>query len=277
MPSGDQPSTEEKEMSFVDHLEELRWHVIRSVSAILIFTVVAFLNKYLVFHELLLGPSRPDFLTYRLFCKLGDYLHYPEMCIQKLDFIIQSRQMTGQFTTHLTVSFFVGTVVAFPYIFWELWRFIRPGLYSTERSVTRGAVAFVSILFITGILFGYYILSPLSINFLANYKVDESIENQIDLVSYMSTLVMMVLACGLMFQLPMVVLVLSKIGILTPAFMRAYRRHAFLVILIVSAILTPSPDAFSQMLVAIPLYFLYEMSIFISAREAKKRRMAPAD
>jgi sec-independent protein translocase protein TatC len=259
-----------KEMSFLDHLEELRWHLIRSIVAILVFTVVAFVSKDFVFGVLILGPAKTDFFTYRILCLLGDYLDISTLCIDKLNFTLQSRQMTGQFAMHITSSFVVGFIVAFPYVFWEIWRFVKPGLYEKEISAAKGSIWVVTTLFALGILFGYYIISPLSINFLANYQLDPSIQNQFDITSYISTLIMMVLASGLMFQLPVVVYVLTKIGILTPAFMRTYRRHAVVFILIVAAFITPSPDIFSQMLVAIPLYILYEASIFVSAWELRK-------
>jgi sec-independent protein translocase protein TatC len=193
-------------------------------------------------------------------------LEQPFLCVEKLSFIIQSRTLTGQFTTHIGVSFVAGLVIAFPYVFWEIWQFVKPGLYPKERSMTRGSVFYVSLLFFMGISFGYWILSPLSINFLANYQIDESIQNEIDLLSYIEMLVMMVLACGLMFQLPMVVLVLAKAGLVTADFLRMYRRHAILIIVVVAAILTPSPDMFSQIIVALPIYMLFEMSILLAAR-----------
>ena len=267
---------DEKEMTFLDHLEELRWHIIRSLAAIVFFGVVAFLCKRIVFHHLILGPSRPDFWTYRMMCKVGQALGTPDLCIDKLAFSIQSRTMTGQFTTHITVSFILGLILAFPYAFWEIWRFVKPGLHSKERNITGGAVFYVSLLFAAGVLFGYYILSPLSINFLANYTVDESILNEFDLLSYINTLIMMVLACALMFQLPMLVYVLSKTGLVTPYLMRHFRRHAIVVILVIAAILTPSPDMFSQVIVALPIYFLYEISIYISAVVERGRRKKTA-
>jgi sec-independent protein translocase protein TatC len=190
--------------------------------------------------------------------------------VEKLAFIIQSRTLTGQFATHIGVSFVVGLIVGFPYVFWEIWQFVKPGLYPKERNMTRGSVFFVSLLFFLGISFGYWILSPLSINFLANYQIDESIQNEVDLLSYIETLVMMVLACGLMFQLPMVILVLAKAGIVTASFLKIYRRHAILVIVVVSAILTPSPDMFSQVIVAFPIYMLYELSILLAARVERR-------
>lgn len=256
-------------MTFLDHLEELRWHVIRALGSIFVFSVIAFFSKDFIYGTVILGPSRPDFWTYRMFCKAALWLDTPSLCIDKLNFTLMARQMTAQFTMHITQSFVIGLIVAFPYAFWELWRFIKPGLHGNEIKVSRGATFFVSLLFITGILFGYYVVSPMAINFLANYQLHESILNQFDFTSYMSTLIMTTLACGIMFQLPMVVYVLSKIGFVSPGLMRRFRKHSFLGILILSAILTPSPDIFSQLLVAIPLFFLYEISIFISASVAR--------
>ena len=259
----------ESGMSFLDHLEVLRWHLLRSLAAVLILSIVAFFSKRLIFHDIILAPARTDFWTYRMMCKMAAYLDQPFLCVDRLSFTIQSRTLTGQFSTHIMTAFIVGIVVAFPYVFWEIWRFVKPGLYSKERQLTRGAVFFVSLLFFTGISFGYWILSPLSINFLANYQIDESIQNEIDLLSYIETLVMMVFACGLMFQLPMVVLVLAKGGLISSSLMRTFRRHAVVLILVVSAILTPSPDMFSQILVALPIYLLYEISIVLAARVEK--------
>ena len=260
-------------MSFLDHLEALRWHILRSLSAIIILMIVAFFSKKLLFHDIILGPSRPDFWTYRFLCKLSVYLDQPFLCVEKLSFIIQSRTLAGQFSTHIWVSFVTGFVLAFPYMFWEIWHFVKPGLYPKERAMTRGAVFFVSLLFFTGISFGYWILSPLSINFLANYQIDESIQNEIDLLSYIETLMMMVLACGLMFQLPMVVLVLAKAGLVNVSFLKTYRKHAILIIVIVSAILTPSPDMFSQIIVALPIYGLYELSILLAGKVEKQNAL----
>lgn len=260
----------EKEMSFLDHLEELRWHVVRSVISIAVFSILAFVSKDFVFNKVILGPSRTDFWTYQMLCKLSDVLHSSVFCISELPFTIQSRQMTGQFTMHITSSLVIGLIMAFPYAFYEIWKFISPGLYDTERKLTRGAVFFVSFLFLSGILFGYYIVSPLSINFLANYRLDESILNEFDIISYVSTISMLVLACGIMFQLPVVAYFLSEAGFITPQIMRTYRRHAFVVILILSAILTP-PDVISQMLIALPLLLLYQVSISLSAMVLRRK------
>ncbi len=171
-------SSSENEMSFIDHLEELRWHLIRSVASILVFAIAAFVSKDFIFHDLILGPSRADFFTYRKLCELGTYLGRSGLCIDKISFTLQSREMSSQFTTHMTVSAIIGLVLAFPYTFWEIWRFIKPGLYEREQKNSRGAVFFVSLLFFSGTLFGYFIAAPLSINFLASYQVDPSILNE---------------------------------------------------------------------------------------------------
>jgi sec-independent protein translocase protein TatC len=253
----------EHEMSFIDHLEELRWHIVRALASIIVFAVGAFMAKTFVFHDLILGPSRPDFYTYRKLCELGNYLGNKELCIDKISFTLQSREMSSQFTTHITVSLIIGLILAFPYAFWEIWRFIEPGLYPNERKNSRGAVFFVTILFLIGVFFGYFIAAPLSINFLASYTVDPSILNEFDLSSYIGTLTRMTLACGIMFELPMIVFFLAKAGIASPELMRLYRRHAIVVILIVAALISP-PDVLSMTIFALPLVGLYEVSILIA-------------
>ncbi len=253
------------EMTFIEHLEELRWHVIRAVGAILIFTIVAFIYIEEIYNKIILAPSKGDFWTYRMLCKLADFTGAEGLCIQKLDFELQSREMAGQFTMALLSSVILGLLFAFPYSFWEVWRFIKPGLKSSERKAARGAVFYVTFLFLSGVLFGYYIVAPLAINFLANFQLDPSIKNQFDITSYIGLISILTLACGLTFQLPVVAFVLSRIGFLNPRFMREYRRHAFVVILILAAVITPSPDVLSQVLVAMPLTLLYEVSIWVSA------------
>lgn len=272
----DQIQEEEEGMSFLDHLEALRFHLLRSVAAILVFSVIAFLAKSVVFGIIILGPSKVDFLTYRVLCDVAGWLNVPALCIDELPFTIQSRQMTGQFSMHMTSSFIVGFIVAFPYVFWEFWRFISPGLYDKEKNAASGAVFFVSFLFLLGAAFGYYVLAPLSINFLANYQLDPTILNEFDITSYVTTLVMLVLASAIMFQLPVVVYFLSMSGLVTSKMLKAYRRHSIVVILIVSAIITP-PDVVSQLLIAMPILVLYEVGISIAKRLEKKRAIAAAE
>ncbi|MGI4734020.1 MAG: twin-arginine translocase subunit TatC [Janthinobacterium lividum] len=253
----------EAEMSFIDHLEALRWHIIRAAIAVVVFSLVAFFSKEFLFHTLILGPSRSDFWTYRMLCKLGTLVGSEGACENQVNFIIQNREMSGQLAMHISTSFMAGICLTFPYLFWELWRFIKPGLYPHERQNSQGAVFFVSVLFVLGLLFGYYIAAPLSINFLASYTVDSSIENQIDLQSYLSTLTTMTLSCAFVFELPMIVFFLAKAGLVTPEIMRLYRKHAIVVILIVAAIITP-PDVTAQIIVTIPILLLYELSIYIA-------------
>lgn len=264
--------SEQNEMTFLEHLEQLRWHLVRGGAAVLIFMVLAFVAKEIVVDTILLGPSRLDFWTYQRLCDLSHALGTSDaFCVNELPFVIQSRTMTGQFTMHLLVSAVAGLILAFPYLFWEIWRFIKPGLYANEARKARGAVFFVSFLFALGVGFGYFIVSPLSINFLSNYQMSSTILNEIDISSYVKTVTMLVLACAIMFQLPMVALFLSRAGLLTPDTMRVYRRHALVVILVLSAIITP-PDIISQIMLALPIYGLYEISIRISAAVQRKAK-----
>lgn len=251
------------EMSFLEHVEVLRWHIIRSVIAVFVLAIAAFLSKDFVFGTLILGPSRLDFLTFRLLCDASDWLNSDALCITDMPFILQSRKMTGQFTMHISSSIIVGFIAAFPYVFWEIWRFVRPGLYSKEKNTARGTVFIVSVLFFIGVLFGYYIISPLIVNFLGHYTLHESIANEFDIASYVGTVTTLVLVCGLMFQLPVVIYFLTKVGIVTPDLLVMYRKHALIVILFLGALLTP-PDVTSQVLIAVPLFVLYQFSIVVS-------------
>lgn len=263
--------SDEKEMSFLDHLEELRWHVVRSVSAIFIFMIVAFLAGPWIFENIVFAPARVDFVTFRYLCKVGHALGMVEsLCVDIIPFKVQSRFMTGQFTMHLTAAFVLGFVIAFPYVFWEMWRFITPGLQFKERKNSRWAVASVSFLFLVGISFGYFIMSPLAVWFLSSYSISDMISNEFDITSYVSTITALIFGSGLLFQLPVVVYFLSQIGIVTPTLMRQYRKHALIGILVLGAIITP-PDPLSQSLISLPLYLLYEISILISASVVRRK------
>ncbi|MEA5459703.1 twin-arginine translocase subunit TatC [Arcicella sp. LKC2W] len=264
--------TEGTEMSFIDHLEELRWHIIRSLIAIFVFTIGAWVFQKEIFGGIIMAPSKSEFWTNRMLCKLADLTGVDGLCFKQADFILQSREVSGQFMMALTQSIMVGLLLSFPYFFWEIWRFVKPGLKEKEAKAARGAVFWVSVLFFTGVAFGYYVVSPMAINFLASFKLDDAIQNQFDINDYISLLSTMTLACGITFQLPMIAYVLSMVGILTPQFMREYRRHALVVILIIAAIITPSPDMISQLLVTLPLLGLYEISIGVSARVNKQRQ-----
>jgi sec-independent protein translocase protein TatC len=268
----EEPVEEGVEMSFLEHLEELRWHIIRAVGAIFVFALIAFIFIKDIYKHVILAPSRTDFWTYRQLCKLSDFTGYADLCVKKLDFKLQALGMADQFTMSITSSAIIGICFAFPYAFWELWRFIKPGLKTAERKAARGATFYVSLLFLMGLFFGYYIVSPLVINFLANYQLDEAIQNQYDITSYIGTLITLSLGCALMFQMPIVAFVLSKVGVLTPSFMRSYRKHAFIVILVISGLITPSPDIYSQLLMALPLVLLYEVSIWVSGSIERARQ-----
>ena len=268
----------EKEMSFLDHLEELRWHLIRSTIAVVVLGLLAFVFKDFIFNTLIFGPKHPDFPTYRMFCNISRSLGMDTFCFQEMPFRIQSRTMAGQFSAHMWTSIYAGIIVAFPYILYEFWRFISPGLKEKERKSSRGFIVIASLLFFLGVLFGYYLITPLSINFLGNYQVSEEVFNDFDLDSYISLVRTSVLACGIVFELPIIMYILTKIGLVTPEILRKYRKFALIIVLILSAVITP-PDIVSQIIVAIPILILYEVSIYISRivirnqkREERRRK-----
>jgi len=239
--------------------------------------IVAFCFKNVLFNDIVLAPKNPTFITNRLLCEFGHYLAQhinlknPDvLCINTKPVNLISIKMAGQLTTHITVAMVAGLILAFPVIIREFWMFFKPALHSNEAKHARGAVLASSLLFFTGVLFGYFLLAPLSIYFLTSYKISPDVVNQINVRSFIGTLTSICLATGVVFELPIVAFFLTKIGIITPAFMRKYRKHAIVVIFIVAAIITP-PDVFSQTLVAIPLLVLYEVSIFISARVMKQK------
>lgn len=257
-------------MTFLDHLEELRWHLVRSVVAILVGGVIAFMFPHILFDVIVFGPTSSDFITYRLLCRLADAISLPALCLGKLPFSeFASIQMASQFTWHIWASLIAGFIVAFPYVAWEIWRFIKPALHEGEQKKITGIVIYISLLFLSGIAFGYFLLAPLTVNFLGNYDVMGKVVNQPVFTSYISTILMVVLGCGILFELPVFIYFLAKIGIVSPEFLKKYRRHAIIIILLLSAIITP-PDIASQVLVAIPLGFLYEVSIMIARRVYKK-------
>ncbi len=259
------------EMSFLEHLEALRWHLMRSVIVVVLAAIVLFFYREIVFDYFLFAPKHPDFWTYRQLCRLSEYLNLGDsLCIKDMPFDLINTQLSGQFTMHIWVSFVAGFILAAPYVLWELWRFVKPALHDKEKKYSRGVVFYSSILFFLGVLFGYYVIVPLSVNFLGTYQVSSDVKNMIAMDSFISTVTTITFATGLVFELPIVVYFLTQIGIMTPQFMRTYRKHATVVILIVAAVITPSPDITSQLLVAFPLYLLYELSIFVSMYVVKK-------
>lgn len=258
------------EMSFLEHLEVLRWHLVRAFGSVFIFAIMAFVFKSFVFDTLILAPSNADFFTNRLLCNLATKLDMPMLCINQETLSFQNIKMSGQFTTHIWVSFVVGIVVAFPYIFWEFWRFVKPALYAKEVKHSRGAIFFTSILFTVGILFAYYIICPLSVHFLGTYQVSDKVENIVNLGSYISTITSIVLAGGVIFELPVFIYFLAKVGLVSSGFLQKYRKHSIVVALLLAAVITP-PDIISQLLVCLPLIVLYEAGISIAKRIEKKR------
>lgn len=257
-----------KEMSFLNHLEELRWTLIRATSAIFGFGIIAFMLKGFIFNSIILAPKNVNFWTYRFMCNLSKSFGTEGLCVDEIPFVVQSRTMAGQFSAHIWTSIAAGFIMAFPFIIWEVWKFIKPALYKKEQ---KGAAVFITIssfLFFVGILFGYYIITPLSVNFLGSYTVADEVKNNIDLSSYIGLLKASVLASGMIFELPIIIYFLSKMGLVTPTFLKKYRKYALILVLILAAIITP-PDIISQIIVAIPMLILYELSIFISARVLK--------
>jgi len=262
------------EMTFIQHLEVLRYHLMRSAIAILVLAIAAFVNKSFLFDTVIFGPKRSDFFTFQKLCEFSGFLSekVPSLvedasllCIGQDFPALQNIDMAGQFTSHIMVSLIAGLVLSFPYILWELWRFIKPGLEKNESQYARGLVFWASLLFSTGVLFGYYVIAPLSVNFFFTYSISSEVQTLPTLSAYVSTVTGVVLAAGIVFELPLIVYFLSKVGILSPEILRKYRKHFVVAALILSAIITP-PDIFSQILVTIPLVILYEISIRISGR-----------
>ncbi|OYQ32156.1 twin-arginine translocase subunit TatC [Flavobacterium cyanobacteriorum] len=258
-------------MSFLDHLEELRWLLVRSSIAIVICGCIAFTFSDFIFDEIIFAPKDGDFITYRFFCDLANkYDLDKSFCIKQLPFEIQSRTMDGQFSTDIWTSITAGFILAFPFILWEFWKFISPALYDREKKYAVVFIITTSILFFIGVLFGHYLITPLSLNFLGNYKISDVVKNDIDLDSYLSLVKTTAVSCGLVFEMPVIMYFLAKIGLVSAGFLRNYRRYAYVIILIIAAIVTP-PDVVSQLIVTIPLVILYEVSILIAARMNKKR------
>ncbi len=266
---------EQKDMSFLDHVEELRWHLVRSTVAVFLVAIVAFILKDIVFNTILFAPKDPNFFTYRFFCTVSKFFGTEGLCITEMPFTFQSLAMAEQFSIHIWTSITAGFIVAFPFIIWEFWKFISPGLYENERKGARSFIIISSFLFFVGVLFGYYVVTPLSVNFLGNYSISDMVERNIKIGSYIALVRSSVLASGLIFELPIIMYFLTKMGLITPEFLKKYRKHALVLVLILAAIITP-PDIISQVIVAIPILILYEISIYISKIVIKRERKKEA-
>ena len=269
-------SKQQNDMSFLNHLEVLRWTLVRSSLAVFAFGIIAFLMKNFIFNSILLAPKDPSFVTYRFLCSVSQSFGTNGLCIDEIPFIVQSRTMAGQFSAHIWTSITFGFIMAFPYIVYEVWKFLKPALYEKERKNAKSFIIITSLLFFTGILFGYYVITPLSINFLGSYRVADEVKNNFDLSSYTGLLKASCLSAGFIFELPIVIYFLTKMGLVTPEFLKKYRKYALVLVLILAAIITP-PDIISQVIVAIPMIVLYEVSIKISRYIIKKEEKKKKD
>jgi len=260
----------EAEMSFFDHLEVLRWHIIRSVIAIVVFALLSFSFYDFVFDDVIMGPKNLNFWTYRMMCKLGTLLNIDGFCVDRIPFNLINTNMAGQFMLKINSCLLMAVAMGFPYLLFEIWLFVKPALTEIEKTSARGFVFYSTVLFVIGALFGYYIVVPLSVNFLSNVSLSEEIVNQITIESYLTLVATLTLGCGIIFLLPIVIFVLSKLGLMTPAFMKASRRYAIVIILIIAAIITPTADVITLLTVSAPMFLLYELSIIVSANVHKK-------
>lgn len=261
-------------MSFIDHLEELRGHLIRSVVAIVVGAIVIGIYQDFFIKKVLLGPTHADFPTYGVLCKVGRYLNIEKaLCMNGIDIKMQSTGVTTQFGTLISVMLIGGIIIAFPYIFWEFWKFIKPALTKKELQNTSGVIFWVSLMFFVGVFFGYFVVAPYTLNFFGNFQLDENIENRWTIASYFDTLIPLILGAGLAFQLPLLMVFLAKIGIVSATYLRKVRKYSIVIIMIVAAVITPGPDVISQLTVAIPLLFLYEISILLTRKIERKKKL----
>jgi sec-independent protein translocase protein TatC len=261
--------SQEQEMSFIDHLEELRWHIVRSLIAIIMVAILLFINMNWFFDTIILGPIRKDFISYSGLCRFSHWIRIGDaLCMPTIDTKLQATTFGSQFISSITIAFVGGFIIGFPYVFWEFWKFVKPALTPRELKTTRGAIFWVSFFFFTGAAFGYFLLAPFTFSFLANYQLGQAgiLETRPMLSDYVDNLINITLGAGIAFQLPVVAYVMTRIGLITPSFLKTYRKYAFVAILVVAAIITPSPDWMSQMIVCVPLVLLYELSIVISKR-----------
>ena len=255
---------------FWEHIEELRTYVIRSVIAIVISSFIAFFYKSFIFDSIILAPGKPSFITYLVLCKLSVLLNTPDLCVTKIPIQYINIDLGGQFRFHILISIVAGLIFSFPFVFYQFWLFIKPALTQNEIKKSRGIVFYISALFIIGVLFGYYVITPLTVNFLASYELSPLIKNYITIDSYITSVTTLTFSMGLVFELPILIYFLSKIQIITPKFLKKYRKHAIVLLFLIAGFITPSTDMFTQTIVALPLVMLYELSIFISKKSTKE-------
>ena len=268
--------TLEAEMSFFDHLEALRWHLIRASIAIVIITGFVFAYYDWIYDTIIMGPSRESFWTYRTMCNVGNAIGR-NFCFSKFSIQLINTEMAGQFTLQINSSLMIGITLGIPYLLWEIWRFVKPALHEKERKAATGFVFYATMLFFLGVLFGYYVITPMSLHFLATYTVSASIQNLFSIDSYISSVATLTLATGVVFELPILIYILASLGVMTPHLMRSTRRYAIVIILIIAAVVTPTPDMLTMTVVSIPLFVLYEVSILVAAAVEKRKLKKAAE
>ena len=268
-----QQGDEDAEMSFIDHLEALRWHIVRSVAAVLVFAIAIFLNIDWIFDKVIMGPSQEGFISYKLFCAFSHKIGLSDsLCMPPISMNIQVTTVSGTFMSSISIAAVGGILAAFPYLCWEVWRFVKPALKEQELKHTRGIIFWISFFFFLGAAFGYFMLAPFTFNFLYNYSLgtQQILDYKPVLSDYLDSIIDITVGSGVAFELPMASWVLARMGLLTAGFLRSYRKYAYIALLVLAAIITPSPDWGSQMIVCIPLFLLYEISVIIAARVNKK-------
>lgn len=263
----------ESDSSFWSHLDVLRKYLFRSILAIFIFSILAFIYKDFVFSKIILLPGNTDFFTYRAFCYIGQNLGIDGFCFEAFKVSLINTELGGQFRYHLMISLISGIILSFPFMAFQLWLFVRPALSDKELNSSRGIIFYITLLFVFGVLFGYYLVAPLTINFLATYQLSSDIQNMITISSYISILTILTLSMGIVFELPVLIYFLTKIGLLTSNLLRRYRRHSIVVIAILAAFITPSGDMFSMILVGFPIWVLFEISIYVSKSVERNKKI----
>jgi sec-independent protein translocase protein TatC len=265
--------TAKKEMSFIQHLDELRGHLFKSALAIAIGAIVMAVYNSFIVKKILMGPTHKDFPTYGILCKIGQHLGLgAKLCMEQINVQMQSTTVAGQFGVYFNIILIGGFILAFPYVFWQFWTFVRPALTKKELKNSSGVIFWVSLLFFTGTLFGYFVIAPYTINFFSNFSLDDNIENKWTIASYFNTIVPLIMGAGLAFQLPLVMFFLAKIGVVSASYLRRVRKYAIVIMLVLAGIITP-PDMLSQIICTIPLMFLYEISILLCVKVEKKRKL----
>lgn len=265
-------AAQQKEMSFLGHLEELRWHLVRSAAVIIILAIAFFVYSEQVYDYFLLAHIQSDFITYQVFCDFFNFFGMDsDFChVSFSDKKLQSIEVTSQLMNSLWSSIILGIIVAFPYLLWEIWRFVAPGLTEKEIKSSRGFIFIASLLFFMGVWFSFYVIAPISVHFLYNFQISDNIVNSFTLQSHISLITNLLIGVSIIFELPLVIYFLTKIGLLTPQFLRKYRKHSLVIVLIIAAIITP-PDIASQIIVTIPIMILYEIGILVSQRVIKNQ------